>query len=191
MTRKQALQRAITLLSESPEYAEDVRILQEISDELPINRWSDSSIRDAVEQFILDNGRVPTASDFKKRGMPPHTVIKQKYKTTLKEWLQTHYPVHKPTYEERKEKYTQMFIEEYNRIKPKSQEAFNRDKSPEIKGWQTVANYYRIKSWRKLLEILELPSYSDTFQNRVPQKFKVNFFLDVDLPFLNASNTKT
>jgi len=165
--------------------------LQEISDELPINRWSDSSIRDAVEQFILDNGRVPTASDFKKRGMPPHTVIKQKYKTTLKEWLQTHYPVHKPTYEERKEKYTQMFIEEYNRIKPKSQEAFNRDKSPEIKGWQTVANYYRIKSWRKLLEILELPSYSDTFQNRVPQKFKVNFFLDVDLPFLNASNTKT
>jgi len=190
MTRKQALQRAISLLSENPEYTEEVRILQEISDELPLTHWSDGSIRDAVEQFILDNGRVPTASDFKKRGMPPHPVIKQKYKTTLKEWLQKHYPVYKPTYEERREKYTQMFIEEYCRIKPKSQKAFNRGKSPETKGWQTVANYHRTKSWRKLLEILELPSYSDALKDREPQKFKVNFFLDVDLSCLNEPRTK-
>ena len=104
MTRKQALLRAITVLGKNPEYAEDIRILQEICDELPLIHWSDSSIRDTVEQFILDNGRVPTASDFKKKGMPPHPVIKQKYKITLGEWLEKHYPVRKPTYEELKEK---------------------------------------------------------------------------------------
>ena len=110
MTRKQALQRAITVLAKNPEYAEDIRILQEIYDELPLIHWSDSSIRDTVEQFILDNGRVPTASDFKKKGMPPHPVIKQKYKITLGEWLEKHYPVRKPTYEELKEKYTIVMV---------------------------------------------------------------------------------
>ena len=180
MTRKQALQRAITELAKSPEYAEDIRILQEISDELPLIHWSDSSIRDTVEQFILDNGRVPTASDFKKKGMPPHPVIKQKYKITLGEWLEKHYPVRKPTYEELKEKYTQMFIEDYYRIKPKSQEEFNRGKRPETRGWQTVANYHHTKSWRNLLKKLDLPLYFDMARDHVPVKITVNFHVDYD-----------
>lgn len=86
-TRKQALQRAIEHLSRFPEYAEEVRLLEEICDELPLIHWSDRSIRDTVEQFILDNGRPPTASDFKKAGMPPHTVIQSKYKMPLSRWL--------------------------------------------------------------------------------------------------------
>ena len=180
MTRKQALQRAITVLGKNPEYAEDIRILQEISDELPLIHWSDSSIRDTVEQFILDNGRVPTASDFKKKGMPPHPVIKQKYKITLGEWLEKHYPVRKPTYEELKEKYTQMFIEDYYRIKPKSQEEFNRGKRPETRGWQTVANYHHTKSWRNLLKKLDLPLYFDMARDHVPIKVTVNFHIDYD-----------
>ena len=36
MTRKQALHRAITHLSQLPEYAEEVRLLQNLSDELPL-----------------------------------------------------------------------------------------------------------------------------------------------------------
>ena len=75
MTRKQALQRAIEALSTNPEYAEDIRILQEIKDELPLIHWSDSSIRDTVEQFILDNNRVPTVTDFKKKGLPTQMLL--------------------------------------------------------------------------------------------------------------------
>ena len=83
MTRKQALKQAIRLLSRNPENAEVIEKLQDIHDELPLIHWTDKSIRDSVEQFIADNHRVPTATDFKKAGMPPHPVIKQKYKVTL------------------------------------------------------------------------------------------------------------
>ena len=44
-----------------------------------------------MEQYIVDHGKVPNPSDFKKAGMPPHPVIKNKYKVTLKEWLEENY----------------------------------------------------------------------------------------------------
>lgn len=181
MTRKQALQNAIALLSESPESSEEVRILQEISDELPLIHWSDSSIRDTVDQFILENNRVPTVSDFRKKGMPPHPVIKQKYGITLREWLEQNYPVKKrPTHDERKEKYTKDFLEDYYRIKPRSQQDFNRNRCPDTKAWQTIAYYHNTSTWRNLLKALNLPLYFDMRRDHVPPNFTVNFHVDYD-----------
>ena len=64
MTRKQALNKAIQALSKKKEYSEVIQLLQDIHDELPLIHWSDKSIRDTVEQFIVDNGRRPSATDF-------------------------------------------------------------------------------------------------------------------------------
>lgn len=180
MTRKQALARAIAMMMKKGNCAEEVRLLQEISNELPLIHWSDSSIRDTVEQFILDNGRTPTASDFKKAGMPPHTVIQNKYKMTLSEWLEQNYPVYRPSYEELKEEYTAAFIEDYFRIKPQSQYEFNKHKRPETRGWQTVATYHHTKSWRKLLKALNLPLYFDMARDHQPVHFRVNIQVDYD-----------
>ena len=180
MTRKQALQNVIAMLADSPEYAEEIRILSELSSELPIIHWTDSSIRDAVEQYILDHGEIPTPSKFKKKGMPPHTVIAQKYKVTLKEWLEQNYPKPKPTYEELKAKHTAAFVEDYLRIKPKSQEEFNRNKRPDTRGWQTVAQYHHTKTWRKLLKALDLPLYFDMYRDHKPLNIKVNITVDED-----------
>ena len=180
MTRKQALQRAIESLSQFPEYAEEVRLLEEISDELPLIHWSDRSIRDTVEQFILDNGRPPTASDFKKAGMPPHTVVQNKYKMPLSQWLNENYPTPKPSAEELKEEYTQAFLEDYHRIKPRSQYEFNQHKRPETRGWQTVAAYHNTRSWRNLLKKLDLPLYFDMKRDHVPANLKVIVHNDYD-----------
>lgn len=180
MTRKQALHNVIQLLAESPEYAEEARILAELSSELPIIHWTDSSIRDAVEQYIVDHGKVPNPSDFKKAGMPPHPVIKNKYKVTLKEWLEENYPTPKPTYEELKAKHTAAFIADYLRIKPKSQEEFNKNKRAETRGWQTVAQYHHTKTWRKLLKHLGLPLYFDMYRDHTPINIKVNFKIEED-----------
>jgi hypothetical protein len=180
MTRKQALRRAINFLSKHPEYEEDIRILQEISDELPLIHWSDSSIRDTVEQFILDNGRVPTTSDFKKKGMPPHPVIKQKYNVTLGEWLKQNYATRKPTQNERMDTYTKDFVEDYNRIKPRNQKEFNQNKCPWTKSWQTIAKYHGVRSWHTLLDALELPTYSKKPKETSPPDIKIQFFIDCD-----------
>ena len=180
MTRKQALHRAITVLSQNEENYEAIRILEELSAELPLIHWSDSSIRDTVEQFILDNGRPPTASDFKKGGMPPHMVIQNRYKMSLGQWLQENYPTPKPSFEALKEQYTQAFLEDYARIKPKSQYEFNENKRPETRGWQTVAAYHNTRSWRSLLKILGLPLYFDMKRDHIPADVKVNVHVDYD-----------
>ena len=180
MTRKQALYKAIQELSKDEGFFETVKLLQDIYDELPLVHWSDKSIRDAVEQFIVDNGRPPTVTDFKAKGMPPHPVFKQKYKITLGEWLEQNYPKYKSTYEELKEKYTKEFLENYNRIKPKSQEQFNQNRTQGTRGWQTLASYYNVKSWRSLIKTLGLPLYFEMSRDRVSPKIKVNIFSDYD-----------
>ena len=180
MTRKQALNKAIQVLSKEKEFTEVVGLLRDIYDELPLIHWSDKSIRDTVDQFIVDNGRVPTASDFRRKGMPPHPVIKQKYKITLGEWLEQNYPVHKASRDELKEKYTKEFLEDYERIKPKTQEEFNRVRSKGTKSWQTVAAYHGVKSWRALLGVLRLPKYSAGPRRGDSPNIKVNIFTHYD-----------
>lgn len=159
MTRKQALHTAITVLSRHKKYEEEVKVLNQFLEELPLIHWSDASIRDTVEQFQLDHGRTPTVSDFRRKGMPPHTVIKQKYKITLQQWLDENYPTRKPTWEELRERYNAAFADEYERLHPKSQEDFNRRRQKGVKGWSTVAKYNDVKTWRQLLAALKLPVY--------------------------------
>lgn len=175
MTRKQAIIKAIQTVSESglEESNDIIGLLQDIYDELPINHWTDKSIRDSVEQFIIDNGRNPTATDFKKKGMPPHPVIKQKYKITLSEWLEKNYPTHSPNLEELKNDYTKSFVEDYLRIKPKSSDEFNQKKSANTKCWQTVAKYYDVKAWLPLIKTLGLPHFSENNSRKAVQ-FNVN-----------------
>ena len=180
MTRKQAITKAIAALHQTGENAEAIRLLQDLRDELPLIHWSDKSIRDTVEQFMLDNGRPPTVSDFKKAGMPPHMVIQNKYKMTLGQWLDQNYPTRKPTFDELKAKYTKAFIKDYNRIKPRSQYEFSEKKRPDTRSWQTVAAYYNTRSWRKLLSSLNLPLYNALHRERIPQKITVAIHHDYD-----------
>ena len=121
MTRKTALNQAIYILSQSEGNEEIIEKLQDLLEELPIIHWSDKSIHDRVQQFAEDNGRNPTTSDFKKKGMPPHPVIKQKYGINLSDWLEQFYPTNRPTPEQIRKEYTEEFIREYSRIKSPSQ----------------------------------------------------------------------
>lgn len=181
MTRKQALIQVINLLSSDTNNAEIVRLFQDIYDELPLIHWSDKSIRDTIDQFIIDNGRVPTATDFKKRGMPPHPVFKQKYGITLAEWLKQNYPSPKPSREEQRKEFTQRFIEDYCDIQPRTSEEFNARRKEGTRSWQSIASYHKVTSWRKLIQILNLPLYSPLpldRENRVSMQFKVRVHSD-------------
>ena len=97
MTRKQAITKAIAVLQQEGDNTEAIRVLQELSSELPIIHWSDTALRDTVDQFIADTGRMPAATDFKKPGMPPYRVFMCNYGLTPTEWLQANYPEHYPS----------------------------------------------------------------------------------------------
>ena len=160
MTRKQAIYQAIQVLSASSGNEQTISLLQDIYDEIPLIHWSDKSIRDRIEQFIVDHGRIPTASDFRKKGMPPRTVIKQKYGITLAEWLSINYPKPQEKSEEKSEIITREFIATYHNLKPTSSKDFDRRRPNGVSCWATVARYHGCTNWTSLLDKLSLPSYS-------------------------------
>ena len=180
MTRKQALEAAVRLLAETGRN-EEAAVLHTIMEELPLNRWTDGAIRDTVEQFILDCGRVPTVSDFKKRGLPPHTVIRQKYGITLRSWLDLNYPDRLNTKEESHTEATKAFVRDYLRLMPKSAEEYNERRPQGSPCWYTVAAYNDVRCWRSLLEKLELPVFSDAPGSKNKDVFRVNIHLNEEL----------
>lgn len=177
MTRKQALAMAEQVLSERGE-DEAAAILHKLSGELPFYSWSEDAIRDAVEQFILDHGRVPTATDFKRRGLPPHTVIKKRFGITLQEWLELHYPTVKPPLDELQAKATEDFIKEYLRIQPVSAEDYNARRTHPSRGWYAIAKYNHTRRWRILLEKLNLPIYNNRGTPNSTPQLKVRVISD-------------
>ena len=180
MTRKQAITKAIAVLQQEGDNTEAIRVLEELSSELPIIHWSDTALRDTVDQFIADTGRMPAATDFKKPGMPPYRVFMCNYGLTPTEWLQANYPEHYPSQQEMIDRYTNAFIEDYLRLKPKSADDFNERRSDKSRGWRCVARYHHLGTWTSLIHRLGLPKYSDTRQNHTPSKVTVVVHNDYD-----------
>ena len=158
MTRKQALELAAKALAGNEEA---VQVLHTMIDELPLNRWTEAAIRDSVEQFILDNGRPPMRTDFKKKCLPPHSVIKRRFGVTLQEWLDQNYPTEKTPLDELHAQATKDFIKEYLRIQPTSAEDYNARRTHPSRGWYAIAKYNHTRRWRILLEKLNLPIYNN------------------------------
>ena len=177
MTRKQALELAVQALAENEEA---VQVLHTMIDELPLNRWTEAAIRDSVEQFILDNGRPPLRTDFKKKCLPPHSVIKRRFGLTLQEWLDQNYPTKKTPLDELHAQATQEFIREYLRIQPVSAEDYNARRTHPSRGWYAIAKYNHTRRWRILLEKLNLPIYNNRDVPVSTPQLKVRVISDYD-----------
>lgn len=180
MTAKTALQKAISQLSGNKENTEICEKLSDILEDMPLTGWTDRKIRDRIEQFYEDEGRYPTTTDFKKKGMPPHTVFKHRYKMTLSQWLRENYPTPGITYEERKEKHTKAFKEEYLKLAPESSDDFDRRREKGVISWRGLAPYYNVTSWHNLLHALELPVPKPKHTERVKPNFNVTVYTDLD-----------
>ena len=91
MSRKQAFWAVIkAFLSKNDKMTADK--LQEFMGLMPFVKWTEKSVTDCIEQFMFDYGRVPTATDFDKKGMPSHIVIKSIYKISLHSYLASSFP---------------------------------------------------------------------------------------------------
>ena len=180
MTRKTALNKAILILSQSEGNEEIIEKLQDLHNELPINHWTDKSIHDRVQQFVEEEGRNPTVTDFKRKGMPPASVVKHHYKINLADWLKQYYPTIRPSHETIRQQYVEEFISEYNRIKPRSADEYDAKRTLGAKSWQTVRGRCKQKSWRGLLRHLDLRVYFDMEKDHIPMKFNISITTDVD-----------
>ena len=179
MTRKDALRLAMQALTDAGAREDAVAVLRTMAEELPLIRWTDAAIRDSIEQFIQDHGRVPTVTDFKKRGLPPHTVIQNKYGVTLHEWLRENYPAPEPSLEAVRAAVTEAFKQDYLRVRPCSADEYDAQRAEGCRCWYTVAVRNGCRSWRALLARLGLPVFSRVEAPRPSPTFL--FQIDTDL----------
>lgn len=142
--------------------------------------WSDERIRESIESFIETAGRLPTTKELDLHpNLPPHTVIKNRYKISALKWLKENYREYIEDEVSRQKEQIKLFIEEYFRIKPYDSNEYDRCRIDTARSWQTISHYAESTSWTNLLDKLNLPRYSK-HKCEIPKKVKVNIVLDED-----------
>ena len=106
ITRKTAIYKAISLLERQGNRQEEIVILQELATGMPILQWSEKVAKDCIDNFYLDNGRLPTVTDLQKKntGLPAHTNFKYLFGVTASQWLAQHSQSYEPPKTTRKRK---------------------------------------------------------------------------------------
>ena len=81
MTRKQAISKAIEILSKDKENYETVIKLKEILVEMPLFFWTKESIIDSIEEYANEhNNTLPPIIELKnKNNLPSRTIIEKKF----------------------------------------------------------------------------------------------------------------
>ena len=162
MTRKQALCKVLESVKDNNITAK----IEEILEDMPLTGWSERMIFDTIDQFVVDNGRVPTTTDFKAKGLPPHTVIKLRFGVNLKEFLDRHYPPPRKLcdssvyYTKTREEWLHNFKEQYERNKPSSAEGYNAARGKGTPSWGVIANMFGVSKWSEFLAFAEVPGYN-------------------------------
>ena len=90
------------------------------------------------------------------------------------------YSEHYPSQQKMIVQYTNAFIEDYLRLKPKSADDFNARRSDKSRGWRCVARYHHLGTWTNLIKHLGLPKFSEVKPKRLSSKISVVVHNDYD-----------
>ena len=125
----------------------------------PSSYWTDEVIRATLSQFIEETGRIPNTKDLGRNGLPAQRIFPIRYGISAGEWLKAVYGPSVPSWDERKQIYTERFIDEYNRIQATSGEDYDARRDESVIRWRALLRYYPVTNWCDLLRILEQPKY--------------------------------
>ena len=160
MTRKQAISTVLGYLDRQPDLPQElckaILILKEMQNGIPGKIWTDEAIREAVERFMEEHGRPPKVKELDTvEYLPPHSVVARQYGVTAGKWLEENYPGAKRCLSGRYKGLTpedlkEMFIAEYQRIQPISEEDFDRRKQKGVPCWHYTAKQLGVVRWNEL-----------------------------------------
>lgn len=172
MIRKDALREAIQIVEnagiEQSKKDEIIAGLELCIQELPFSHWSKAAIFDACDQWVQEHGELHLSA-FVSAEMPSHPTIKNRFGMTAKEFRDTYYPISNITtrskyYKLNREEWDRLFIEEFHRLKIRSQEDYNRRRNVELPTWATMAGMHGLVRWSDLLKELGLKVYGRQHQ---------------------------
>ena len=141
-----------------------------------VSSWTDEEIRGLINNFIEREGRIPNTKDLKAPEMPPKRIFMPIYGVTAGEWLSANYGPSVLSYDERKKKYAEDFIEEYKKLRPRTSDEYNERKRSDLPRWQVLMKYYNLTCWTKVLEQFGLPRY---INEPKPQPKSVEFQVEI------------
>lgn len=159
MTRKSALSIAIKTLEslENRDFTDVLHKLRELYEELPLARWTEASIKDAIAQWIEENQKQPGIYDLDHSYMPSHTTIKHVLKLNARDYLERHFSAqqrtkYSPYGMKSVDELLELFRQEYARLEFPSANDFNRRRSKGTPCWQTYAELFGPgTTWRELI----------------------------------------
>ncbi|NLK38762.1 MAG: hypothetical protein GX303_00750 [Clostridiales bacterium] len=181
MTRKKALIFAINMLSEQPQTREVIKAqkkLDEVIRNLPLANWSEETIFDTINQWVEDNGRVPTTADLQRKGLPPLPSIRIRFKMSGKDFLEKYYPRNllcdSNTYGfNTKEFWMENFICQYNKISSQTAAEYNKLRDKATPTWGTVARLFGITRWNEWLKLCNIEKPKREKTKRTKMEFSV------------------
>ena len=160
MTRKQAISAVLCYLDRQPDLTQElckaILILKEMQNGIPGKIWTDEAIREAVERFMEEHGRPPKVKELDTvEYLPPHLVVARQYGVTAGKWLEENYPGPKGSLPGRYKGLTPadlkaMFIAEYQRLQPISEEDFDRRRQKGVPCWHYTAKQLGVGRWNEL-----------------------------------------
>ena len=187
ITRKQAVLRAIEVLSESKENYEICKVLESLAEELPLSHWTEKSILDATNQFLNEYGKLPSALDFNKVGyLPNRCTIKNKLGLNMEEFYKKYYSTfyynNNSIYNHKDiNHWINLFKEQY--IKHDKPTLNNFDKVRD-EGTPCVTTYCKItgvNTWNELLEYCGFSVIGQNIHSKVrPKRKKTNYTIVCD-----------
>ena len=160
MTRKQAISAVLGYLDRQPDLPQElckaILILKEMENGMPGKIWTDEAIRAAVESFIEENERPPKVKELDTvEYLPPHPVVALQYGMTAGKWLEENYPGQKGSFPGKykgltPENLREMFISEHQRIRPISEEDFDKRRQEGVPCWHYMAKQLGVDRWNEL-----------------------------------------
>lgn len=170
MTRFEALNVAIRIVKKSdhPKKTTIVEKLEQCVRSVQNRKWNEENIHAYCRKVVEEKGRLLT-SDFDHPGTPTHGDIACVFKMTAREFRDAYYPLKSPLsplsmyFRHTAEEWTALFLEDYHRIKPKTQSEYNRLRAEGLPRWNAVARMNGVSSWIDLLVKLGLrrPLYGE------------------------------
>lgn len=162
ITRRKALEMAIEALKEkepAPEIEQAITRLYYMANSSSKEvRWTKETIFEAINEWVNEHGRHPIAADLYSPNLPKPSTIKSVFNTTIKDFLNEHYPSNPKGFKRKqnclpKEKYMEIFKAEYSRINPQTAKEYDLKRSPDTPCWETIAIHNDAHGWKELLAV--------------------------------------
>ena len=201
ITRKQALLHAIEIIKnnsttdDNSKELEMINVLEEMIKELPFSYWTQASIVDAFNQYILEHGCLPLMTEIDNhKQLPKHSTIKQNFKMTTRCFFELYYADYVGTYKTKiygykdREYWINCFKEQYIKLGCPGKVRYDKLRDEGIPCANQMLKLTKIGTWNELLDYCGFEIIGENRYSKKKKKKKIHNDVLVSKTFQEDKN---